>query len=84
MAVNPTCSVCPCHQPYVICLSLRMMGQWLWEWGLEIHLEMVPGVLCGKYRKVLLCLAVSDRILSRVKRNDDQIVEMEVTAVTSI
>lgn len=65
MAVNSTCPICPCHQLYVICLSLGMMDQWLWEWESERHLEMVPGVLCGMYRKKQPCVAVSGTIASQ-------------------
>lgn len=38
---------------------------------------MMPGVLCGRCREIQLCLSVSDRILSKVKENGDQILEME-------
>ena len=40
---------------------------------------MVPGVLCGRCREVQPCLAVSDRILTKVKGNGNRILDMEDT-----
>lgn len=50
---------------------------------MERHLEVVPGVLCGRCRELQQYLDVSCRILSEVKGNGDYIMEVEGAILSS-
>lgn len=71
-------------KPRVICLSLGMTDCSM-TIRMEVgrHLEVVPGVLCGRLRELQQYLNVSGRILSKVKGNGDHIMEMEGTIPSS-
>lgn len=50
-----------------------MAEQGLLEWGQGRHLEVLTGVLCGRYKELGLFPAVSNTLLSKAKKNDNQI-----------